>query len=162
MKPPALSIVGRSGSGKTTLLEKLIPELRGRGLRVGVVKHSSDEHPLHPPGRDTERHARAGAALVAFATPEGVQLTLPGPVEDVRSVLARFADTVDLVLVEGWKHGPLPKIEVWREGLEPPLVASLQDVRAVVSDSPVPLPEGVRRFSPDEVQALASLILHWL
>jgi molybdopterin-guanine dinucleotide biosynthesis protein B len=162
MKPPALSIVGWSGSGKTTLLERLIPELRARGLRVGVVKHSSDVHPLHRAGSDTERHAQAGAALVAFATPAGVQLSLSEPVEDVRSVLARFADTVDLVLVEGWKHGPLPKIEVWREGLEPPLAASLQDIHAVVSDSPVPLPEGVRRFAPDDVQALASFILRWL
>jgi FdhD protein len=162
MKPPALSIVGWSGSGKTTLLERLVPELRARGLRVGVVKHSSDAHPLHRPGSDSERHSQAGAALVAFATPAGVQLSVPESSEHVLSVLERFADSVDLVLVEGWKYGPLPKLEVWREGMEPPLAASLQEVRAVVSDSPVALPEGVQRLRAEDVQELATFVIRCL
>jgi molybdopterin-guanine dinucleotide biosynthesis protein MobB len=156
MHPPALAIVGWSGSGKTTLLARLVPELRQRGLRVGVVKHSSHPHPLHPEGSDTECHAAAGATFVAFATPTGVQLTFPEPAESVLSLLARFADTVDLVLVEGWKQGPLPKLEVWREGLGPLLAAERQDVLAVVSDTPVP--EGTKRFSPDAVQDIATFI----
>ncbi len=143
MHPPALAIVGWSGSGKTTLLARLVPELRQRGLRVGVVKHSSHPHPLHPEGSDTECHAAAGATFVAFATPTGVQLTFPEPAESVLSLLARFADTVDLVLVEGWKQGPL-------------LAAERQDVLAVVSDTPVP--EGTKRFSPDAVQDIATFI----
>jgi molybdopterin-guanine dinucleotide biosynthesis protein MobB len=156
MHPPALAIVGWSGSGKTTLLTRLVPELRQRGLRVGVVKHSSHPHPLHPEGSDTGRHAAAGATFVAFATPAGVQLTFSEPAEPVLSLLARFADTVDLVLVEGWKQGPLPKLEVWREGLGPLLAAERRDVLAVVGDALVP--EGTRRFSPDAVQDIATFI----
>lgn len=154
--PPALAVVGWSNSGKTTLLARLVPELRQRGLRVGVVKHSSHPHPLHPEGTDTARYAGAGAELVAFATPAGVQLSFPEPPEHVLALLARFADTVDLVLVEGWKHGPLPKLEVWREGLGPLLAALRPEVLAVVSESP--LPEGLRRFSPDDVPGIADFL----
>ena len=78
MRPPALAVVGWSGSGKTTLLTRLVPELRQRGLRVGVVKHSSDAHPLHRRGSDTARYTESGAAFVAFANPAGVQLDWGG------------------------------------------------------------------------------------
>ncbi len=156
MRPPALAVVGWSSSGKTTLLTRLVPELRQRGLRVGVVKHSSDAHPLHRRGSDTARYAESGASFVAFANPAGVQLSFTEPPEAVLSLLARFADTVDLVLVEGWKHGPLPKLEVWREGLGPLLAATLGEVLAVVGDCPVP--EGVRRFAREDVPGIADFL----
>lgn len=160
--PPALSIIGWSGTGKTTLVERLVPELRARGLRVGVVKHSSDRHPLHRAGSDTARFERGGAAFVAFATPAGVQLTVPEePDRALLPLLARLADTVDLVLVEGWKDGPLPKLEVWREGHGPLLAASRPDVLALVTDA-AELPEGappaLRRFGTAELQGLAVFI----
>ncbi|WNG41349.1 molybdopterin-guanine dinucleotide biosynthesis protein B [Archangium violaceum] len=157
MRPPALAVVGWSGSGKTTLLSRLVPELRQRGLRVGVVKHSSDSHPLHREGSDTARYAASGAAFVAFANPAGVQLSFSEPSEHVLSLLERFADTVDLVLVEGWKQGPLPKLEVWREGLGPLLAATRQDVLAVVGDEGA-VPEGMKRFAPGDVQGIAAFL----
>lgn len=160
--PPALSVVGWSGAGKTTLVERLIPELRAQGLRVGVVKHSSDRHPLHRAGSDTERFEHAGAGLVAFATPTGVQITVKEePTQSLLGLLGRFADTVDLVLVEGWKEGPLPKLEVWREGHGALLASSRTDVLAVVSDAPA-LPEGapsgLRRFGTEAVRELSVFI----
>ena len=160
MTPPALSFVGWSGSGKTTLLTRLVPELRARGLRVGVVKHSSDAHPLHKPGSDTERYARLGPAFVAYATPAGVQLTVPeAPLDALPGLLARLADRVDVVLVEGWKDGPLPKVEVWREGGGPLLAPAHPETLAVVTDAPeAPLPEGVRRFGTHELPGLALFV----
>ncbi len=155
-RPPALAVVGWSGSGKTTLLTRLVPELRQRGLRVGVVKHSSDAHPLHREGSDTARYAGSGAAFVAFANPAGVQLSFPEPPGQVLALLERFADTVDLVLVEGWKQGPLPKLEVWREGLGPLLAAERQDVLAVVSEAAVP--GAIQRFTPDDVRGIATFL----
>ncbi|WP_163973362.1 molybdopterin-guanine dinucleotide biosynthesis protein B, partial [Myxococcus sp. CA018] len=129
---PALSVVGWSGAGKTTLLTRLVPELATRGLRVAVVKHSSDAHPLHRPGSDTARYQDAGAVLTGFATPAGVQLTTATALSDaLPSLLERYAGAVELVLVEGWKDGPLPKLEVWREGLGPPLAPSRPEVLAV-------------------------------
>ena len=160
--PPALSVVGWSGAGKTALVEQLIPELRAQGLRVGVVKHSSDRHPLHRSGSDTERFEHGGAELVAFATPSGVQVTVKeDPAQALLPLLGRFGDTVDLVLVEGWKEGPLPKLEVWRQGQGTLLAATRADVLAVVTDAPA-LPEGapagLRRFGTKEVRQLAEFI----
>lgn len=160
--PPALSIIGWSGVGKTTLVERLVPELRSRGLRVGVVKHSSDQHPLHRTGSDTARFEQSGAALVAFATPAGVQLSVKEePEQALLPLLERFGDRVDLVLVEGWKDGPLPKLEVWREGHGPLLASTHSDVLAVVTDAPrLPegSPEGLQRFGTAELQGLAVFI----
>jgi molybdopterin-guanine dinucleotide biosynthesis protein B len=160
--PPALSIIGGSGVGKTTLVERLVPELRARGLRVGVVKHSSDPHPLHRAGSDTARFAQGGATWVAFATPSGVQLSVKeAPEQALLPLLERFADTVDLVLVEGWKDGPLPKLEVWREGHGPLLASTRSGVLAVVTDAPrLPegAPEGLQRFGTVELQGLAMFI----
>ena len=76
--PRCVSVIGWSGAGKTTLIAKLLPELRARGLRVLAVKHSGHSHPLHPAGSDTARLQQAGAAAVAWVTPAGLQLTLPG------------------------------------------------------------------------------------
>jgi len=161
--PPALSIIGWSGVGKTTLVERLVSELRAQGLRVGVVKHSSDAHPLHRAESDTARFERGGAALVAFATPAGVQLTVKeDPEKALLSLLERFADAVDLVLVEGWKAGPLPKLEVWREGHGPLLASTHPDVLAVVTDAaklPEAAPEGLRRFQMVELHEIATFIM---
>jgi molybdopterin-guanine dinucleotide biosynthesis protein B len=164
MKAPfALSVIGWSGVGKTTLVERLLSELRARGLRVGVVKHSSDTHPLHRADRDTDRFERGGAALVAFATPAGMQLTVKeDPEKTLLHLLGRFADAVDLVLVEGWKGGPLPKLEVWREGHGPLLASTHPDVLAVVTDAsklPEAAPEGLRRFRTKEVHEIAMFIM---
>ncbi|SEU22588.1 molybdopterin-guanine dinucleotide biosynthesis protein B [Stigmatella erecta] len=163
--PPAVSIMGGSGMGKTTLVERLLPALRGQGLRVGVVKHSSDPHPLHRENSDTARFEQAEAAFVAFATPAGVQLTVREPPSSaLLPLLERFGDTVDLVLVEGWKNGPLPKLEVWREGHGPLLAAGRPEVMAIVTDAPA-LPEGAppgaRRFGLEDVQGLAVFIARW-
>ncbi len=160
MRPPALSVVGWSGSGKTTLLTRLVPELRARGLRVGVVKHSSDAHPLHKTGSDTAKYARSGASFVGYATPAGVQLTVPeAPADALLGLLARLADTVDVVLVEGWKDGPLPKVEVWQEGHGPLLATTRPETLAVVTDAAeVQVPEGLRRFGTHELQGLAVFV----
>jgi molybdopterin-guanine dinucleotide biosynthesis protein B len=125
---------------------------------VGVVKHSSDAHPLHRPGSDTARYAESGAEFVAFATPAGVQLTLAeAPVDALPRLLAALAHTVDVVLVEGWKDGPLPKVEVWREGHGVLLAPTHPEVRAVVTDAAA-LPVALPRFGPDEVEALAGFV----
>ena len=160
---PALSVVGWSGAGKTTLITRLIPEFATRGLRVAVVKHSSDAHPLHRPGSDTARYHDAGAVLSGFATPAGVQLTTAtAPSDALPSLLERYAGAVDLMLIEGWKDGPLPKLEVWREGLGPPLAPSRPEVLAVLASEPAlpsDFPPGLRVLHPDDVRAVADLIL---
>ncbi len=154
---PCVCVVGWSGAGKTTLVEKLLPELRALGLRVLALKHSGHPHPLHKPGSDTERFQAQGAAAVGFATPEGLQLTLPGePGGWLPELLEALGARFDLVLVEGWKDGPYPKIEIFRAAVGPSLAPGRDDVLAVVTDDPPPVP--ARRFGTAEVAALARFI----
>lgn len=111
------AFAGFSGSGKTTLVEQLIPALRGRGLRVSVVKHAHHSFDIDHPGKDTWRHRQAGAFEVVAASDRRLvmmrefdraqQLT-------VHQLLAELSPQVDWVLVEGFKDSDLPKIEVWR------------------------------------------------
>jgi len=154
---PLLSIVGRSGSGKTTLLEKLIPELKQRGYRVAVVKHHSHAGAAFDlPGKDTWRLAQAGADHVLLAAPDQVlhrrSLSAELPLEEL---VAGIKD-VDLIITEGYKHGPAPKIEVNRRAHAAELVLPAEALLAVVSDQRFALP--LPQFDLDDVSGLADLI----
>ncbi len=148
--PPALVICGASNSGKTTLVVELIRRLTARGLRVGTVKadgHGKAERAVE--GKDSTLHTRAGARRTVLLSP-GLASTFETPsLQHVHAVDERFADC-DLVLLEGFKDSPLPKIEaVRRETGSQPLVP-LKELRAVYGDVPV---EGIRNFrDPSEVE----------
>jgi molybdopterin-guanine dinucleotide biosynthesis protein B len=156
--PPVLAISGPSGSGKTRLLVRLVPALVERGLRVGALKHSGHDHPLDRRGKDTYRIRAAGAAAVAIQTPGGMALF--GPPRGSAEELARLLPPVDLVLAEGWKTSPLPKIEVHRRGVSKDfLCATDRDVVAVVTDEPAP--RRLPTFHPDDVDAIAHFVVGW-
>jgi molybdopterin-guanine dinucleotide biosynthesis protein B len=133
-------IAGYSGSGKTTLIEKLIPLLRDRGLSVSVIKHTHHDFDLDRPGKDSYRHRQAGAAEVVLAGEHRWALLhelRDTPRPPLASILARLAP-VDLVLVEGFKHDPIDKLEVFRHALGKPLLTgSDPHVVAVAADAPV-------------------------
>jgi molybdopterin-guanine dinucleotide biosynthesis adapter protein len=100
-----LKIIGfaaYSGNGKTTLIEHLIPLLAAMGLRVSVIKHAHHGIDADESGKDSGRHREAGALQVLLAS---------GPTADLRASVAQLADC-DMVLVEGFRHAPIPKIEV--------------------------------------------------
>jgi molybdopterin-guanine dinucleotide biosynthesis protein B len=129
-------VTGRSGTGKTTLITSLLPILRARALRVSTVKHAHHDLPLDQPGKDSFRHAEAGAEEVILATGGGFALFSRRPLA-LPELLARLAP-VDLVLVEGFKSDPLPKLEVYRPSLgQPPLWPDMS-VLAVASDAALP------------------------
>lgn len=155
--PRIMGFVGFSGAGKTTLLLRLIPELQRRGLRIAAAKHSGHAHPLHKVGSDSERLQAAGASLVAFATPAGLAVVTSGSGEDqLRTLLPTW--NVDLVLLEGWKSGPYPLVEVFREEVGPPLWPQWPQVIAVVTDSQ--LPDGAPpRLGSDDLAAIADFVL---
>ena len=133
-------IAGPSGSGKTTLLEKLIPQFTARGLRVSVIKHAHHGFDIDRPGKDSHRHREAGACEVMLSCSDrwalmherrdDVEVTLD-------ELLARLSPC-DLVLIEGFKQEPVPKLEVYRpENGKPPLFPERPDIVAIATDADI-------------------------
>lgn len=134
-----IGIVGWSGSGKTTLLTRLIPLLRARGLTVSTVKHTHHGFDMDRPGKDTYRHREAGAheVLVAGGARWALLHEVSGPEPPLPDLLARM-QPVDLVLVEGFKSHPFPKLEVHRPALgKPPIWPDQDDIVAIATDAPI-------------------------
>lgn len=154
-KPAIYSVVAYSGTGKTTLLEKLIPELKKHGLRVAVLKHDAHEFEVDREGKDSWRMTRAGADIsaVASATHAAIMENRPVPTEEL---LGRLRD-VDIILTEGYKHGPWPKIALLRAATGKPLPAPAAECLAIVTD--VELDTHTPCLGFDEVPALAELII---
>ena len=120
-RAPVVSIVGKKNAGKTTLTVAVAAELRRRGLRVGSMKHGHHAFEIDREGSDTWRHFHEGEVeAVLFASSEKVALVArsPGGEPDPQELIDRFLGdrALDLVLVEGYKHGPFPKIEIHRTG----------------------------------------------
>jgi len=110
-----IPVVGSKNSGKTTFLEKLIPELKKRGYRLAVVKHDVHGFDIDHEGKDTYRLKQAGADAVLISSPQKIAMVKDIDVElELDKLANEFAD-FDLVLTEGYKRFPLPKIEVYRE-----------------------------------------------
>ena len=144
-----VGFAGYSGSGKTTLVEKLIPVLKLRGLRVSVVKHAHHKFDIDHPGKDTFRHREAGAFEVVVASQNRLALMreFEQPAElTVHQLIAELYEGVDWVLVEGFKHSDLTKIEVWRASSGKPTRYADDDyVVAIATDSPGQLPTATLR-----------------
>jgi molybdopterin-guanine dinucleotide biosynthesis adapter protein len=134
-------LAGWSGSGKTTLMTALIPELRARGVTVSTVKHAHHAFDIDQPGKDSWRHRQAGACEVMVASERRWALMhelRETPEPTLERLIAQMSP-VDLILVEGFKRYPHPKIEVRRAALgKPPLYPDDPFVVAVASDETLP------------------------
>jgi molybdopterin-guanine dinucleotide biosynthesis adapter protein len=156
----AIGLAGWSGAGKTTLIVRLIPELSRRGLTVSTLKHAHHGFDVDRPGKDSYEHRAAGAheVLVASANRLALMRELRGAPEPSLADLLRLLEPVDLVLIEGFKRDPVPKIEVHREANGKPLLPADQNIVALVSDCAAP-PEGLPHASIDDIAAAADLVL---
>jgi len=157
-KIPIVSIVGYSGSGKTTLVERLIPELGRRGLRVATIKHNRHGFEVDHEGKDSWRHRRAGAVLTVLASPGKVAVMADTEGDPGLAELGeRFIRDVDVILAEGFKKNPHPKIEIWRRVLGKEFL-SREDrtLMAVAGDDPGGLT--VPRFDLDDVTGIVDFI----
>jgi len=159
-KIPIVSIVGFSGSGKTTLVEKLIPELIRRGLRVATIKHNRHGFEVDHEGKDSWRHRRAGSAMTVLASPGKVAVMADTEGDPGLAELGeRFIRDVDVILAEGFKKNPHPKIEVWRRALGREFLSGEDEtLLAVAGDDPGGL--AVPRLSLDDIAGLADLIVN--
>ena len=158
MTIPIVSIVGKSNSGKTTLLEKLIPELIKRGYRVATVKHNVHGFEIDHEGKDSWRHKKAGAHTTVISSPLQVAL-----VEDVDhdqtldEIRKKYIKRVDILLAEGYKGNPFPKIEVVRSELKrAPLCKKDDNLLALAADTKLDI--GVPCFDINDTQGLVDLI----
>jgi molybdopterin-guanine dinucleotide biosynthesis adapter protein len=131
---------GWSGSGKTTLIEQLIPRFVQRGLKVSLIKHAHHTFDVDQPGKDSYRHRHAGASeiLVTSSRRWVLMHELRGAHEPSFDEQVQRLSPCDLLLVEGFKFAPIPKLEVWRaETGEPLLHPNDPHIVAVASDTKV-------------------------
>jgi molybdopterin-guanine dinucleotide biosynthesis adapter protein len=158
---------GWSGSGKTTLIEQVVPRLVARGVRVSLIKHAHHRFDVDRPGKDSYRHRHAGCSEVLITSRErwalmhelrgGRELTLA-------ESLARLSPC-DLILIEGYKAAPIPKLEIWRPAAGKPLLYPRDPhIIAIATDSVEPLPpaRGGReliRLKLEDTEAIATLVL---
>ncbi len=156
-----IGLAGWSGSGKTTLLTKVIPCLVARGLKVSTLKHAHHGFDLDQPGKDSHSHRMAGATEVLVGSSVRFALVheLRGEPEPALAVLLRKLSPVDLVLVEGYKREPHPKVEVYRAAIGKPLIQP--DDRAIVAvASDVRLPQvTVPVVDLDDVERIADVMV---
>ena len=134
---PIVAFVGKSDSGKTTLLEKVIEELTSRGYRVATAKRHAHEGGLDVPGKDSWRHARAGAevAMVSSATQVSVVRSVPreSTLEELAAIASQSGE-VDILLAEGFKTVAPVRIEVSRDARSATLVSAPEELFALVTD----------------------------
>jgi molybdopterin-guanine dinucleotide biosynthesis protein B len=147
--------------GKTAFVERLIAALKARGTRVATVKHSREDFDIDHPNTDTWRYRRAGSDVVVISAPGRVAMVEEREEEaTLEEIIGRLPAGIDLVITEGFKRLPLPKIEVttrqaWEsEGRITPEGLLL----AVVSDDDIPGAEGAPRFRRDDIEGVVGLL----
>ena len=131
---PVISIVGKSDSGKTTVLEGIVRELTSRGWRVATVKHHIHDFDIDVPGKDSWRHARAGAVVSMVSSPNKRGVVKQLDRESTLDELAAEAGDVDILLTEGYKQTGRVRIEVSRDERSSELVCTAAELFALVTD----------------------------
>jgi len=154
---PIISIVGKSNSGKTTLMEQLITELKQRGYRIAVIKHTAEDFAPDTAGKDSWRFSQAGSQIAAVSSANQIATTRLLEHEITLRELPLFIGwDYDIILTEGFKKASAPKIEVHRKEQGSELVSPPEQLLAVVTDEPLTV--NVPQFSKDESRQIADLI----
>ncbi|MCK9273568.1 MAG: molybdopterin-guanine dinucleotide biosynthesis protein B [Syntrophales bacterium] len=156
--PPILSIVGKSNSGKTTLIEKMIPLFVAKGYRIATIKHNRHGFDIDHEGKDSWRHKKAGAFASVIASP-GKAALVEDTGKDLRieELAERYIRDADLILAEGFKDNPFPKIEVSRKESHHALLCTKKDNLIAIAadaiyDKDVPL------YDINDIEGLVLLI----
>jgi molybdopterin-guanine dinucleotide biosynthesis adapter protein len=154
-----IGLAGWSGAGKTTLLTRVIPLFREQGLRVSVIKHAHHKFDVDVPGKDSWVHRQSGAeeVLVSSANRWALMHELRGAAEPELPELLKKMSPVDLVVIEGLKSKPHPKIEVLRKANgKPPLFPDDPAIAGVATDTAVQTTLPVAHL--DDIPAVAAMM----
>ncbi len=159
---PMLGITGYSGSGKTTLLEKLLPVLQNKGLRVAVIKHSHHNAQVDKEGKDSFRMTQAGASQVAMACDNrwAIMTETAKPISLTKLATQFDENLSDLILVEGFKHEPIPKILLHRQTMTKSLPELDENVLALALD--YSLNSSIPLLDINDLEQIAEFIVQWL
>lgn len=154
---PFVSLVGYSNSGKTTVMAGLVRILKSRGYKVAAVKHAAHGYTIDSPRTDSWYYAEAGADQVVIVGPDSITMhEFLREKKSLAEILARIKD-VDIILVEGFKSEPGPKIEIYRQDYSLDRIPTGGQLLATVSD--VYLEGNLPRFSFDQLEGLTDFIL---
>ena len=163
---PALAIAAWSGTGKTTLLKKLIPALCEQGIRPGLIKHTHHNMDVDKPGKDSYELRKAGAAQTIVASSQRWALMTETPDEpelNLAYLVSRMdASTLDLVLVEGFKHEAVAKILLFRQGCGHREEELIIDKHVIAIASDVPLTVDVPLLDINDIAQISAFVIRWL
>lgn len=163
---PLLAMAAWSGTGKTTLLKQLIPLLSASGVRVGLIKHTHHDMDVDKPGKDSYELRKAGAHQTIAASSKRWALMTETPNEhepDLNYLASRMdSSTLDLILVEGFKREPVPKIRLFRSeaGYSADKLEIDDNTIAVATD--IKLPLSIRQLDLNSPEEIRDFILEWL
>lgn len=154
---PVFSIVSsKSNAGKTTALCHIIKELKTRGYRVGTIKHDVHDFDIDHPGKDTWMHAKAGADVVAISSSKKMAIIEQVEREyNLDEVISKIKN-VDIIITEGYKAENKAKIEVLRKDVSSNLFSKVEELFAIITDTPIDIK--VAQFNFSEIQNLVDLI----
>ena len=162
---PVLAISAWSGTGKTTLLKKLIPALCAKGIRPGLIKHTHHNMDVDKPGKDSYELRKAGAAQTIVASNQRWALMTETPEADsldLHYLASRFdSNSLDLILVEGFKHEEIDKIVLYRQGVTKAF-EGLIDANAIAVCSDISLEHDLRSLDINDIEAVGQFVIQWL
>ena len=154
--PPIVAIIGKSKSGKTTLIEKMILELKRKGYRVATIKHTFHKVSIDKAGKDSWRHIQAGSEATAISSSNNVVVIKPVTENmDPCNIAHLLGEDYDIILAEGFKHSNIPKIEVHRKEIGPPLNA-IRGLIAIATNEP--LETTTRQFALQDIKGLTDFL----
>ena len=159
-QPPVITFSGRSGSGKTTFLEKLIPLLKAEGLKIAILKHDAHHFDIDKPGKDTYRFKAAGADVITINDNSKCAIIFDVEKPPTVDELISHLPPVDLVITEGFKTEHHAKIEVNRSEVPTALLASKEEMIALVTDGDFDVDVPVLSF--DDLEKCRDIVLDFV
>jgi len=165
---PVLGFAAFSGTGKTTLLTKLIPLLKEKGVRIGMIKHAHHQFDIDKPGKDSYELRKAGAKQMLIASQKRWALMVETPEQqgdpELNELLQQLDHSkLDLVLVEGFKHIAFAKIELHRPALGKPLLFPDDDsIIAIATEQAMDINTEIPGLDLNNPMMIAEFILQFI